>query len=64
MTGKTTRIIIGILLIVLGIIFFPLAFAFVYTGTSDYLFLVPIFTITIGVNILIRGIKFKNKADT
>lgn len=64
MTGKVKRIIVGIFLIVVGVVFFPLVFAFVYTGTPDYLFLVPIFTITIGVNTLIRGLKFKTKVDT
>lgn len=64
MTGKTTRIIIGILLILIGLVSFPVVFAFVYTGTPDYLFLLPILIITIGVNILIRGFKFKKHADT
>jgi 4-amino-4-deoxy-L-arabinose transferase-like glycosyltransferase len=61
MYKKTLLIISGILLILLGILPFPLMFIYSFTQNSDYdfIFLILIAFIVFGIYILYKGIKLK-----
>jgi hypothetical protein len=61
MTNKTGLIIGGLLLTIGGIVSFVLTIIYVLTQNSnlDYFILLPIFIVTLGINLFIKGVKTK-----